>query len=140
MVYGYNSTYFNRTYPCILGLNHNKIGVMKPTANAAESRAGERTVVRSLLTRVRAHRLRRNWTQAELARRAGISVQSYQNFETGYGNITLAHLLRILGALGLASRFALLVPEVEEERTLKNVSRPPRQRARAKKTQTGSHG
>jgi transcriptional regulator with XRE-family HTH domain len=95
-------------------------------------------VVRGLLERVRAHRLRRNWSQAELSRRAGISVQSYQNFETGHGNITLAHLLRILGVLGLASRFALLVPEPEEERTLKEVSRPPRQRARAKKSDRGS--
>ena len=103
---------------------------MEPTSNAAESRAGERAVVRGFLTRLRAHRLRRNWSQAELARRAGISVQSYQNFETGHGNITLAHLLRILGVLGLAHRFALLVPELEEERTLKDVSRPPRQRAR----------
>ncbi len=95
-------------------------------------------MVRGLLDRVRAHRLKRNWSQAELARRAGISVQSYQSFETGYGNITLAHLLRILGVLGLASRVALLVPEPEEERTLKDVSRRPRQRARAKKTNRGA--
>lgn len=111
---------------------------MKSTANGVESHAGERAVVRGLLERVRAHRLRRNWSQAELARRAGISVQSYQNFETGHGNITLAHLLRILGVLGLASRVALLVPEPEEERTLKDVSRPPRQRARAKKPSQGN--
>ncbi len=61
--------------------------------------------MRGLLERVRAHRVKRNWSQVELARRAGISVQSHQNFETGHGNITLAHLLRILGVLGLASRF-----------------------------------
>jgi len=96
------------------------------------ARAGERIVVRTLLARLRAHRLRRNWTQAELARRAGISVQSYQNFETGYGNITLANLLRILGIMGFADRLRLLVPELEEERTLRDVSRPARQRARAR--------
>jgi transcriptional regulator with XRE-family HTH domain len=111
---------------------------MEPSTKGVESHAGERAVVRGLLERVRAHRLKRNWSQAELARRAGISVQSYQNFETGHGNITLAHLLRILGVLGLASRFALLVPEPEEERTLKEVSRPPRQRARAKKPNRGN--
>jgi transcriptional regulator with XRE-family HTH domain len=111
---------------------------METPNKGAESRAGERALVRGLLERVRAHRLRRNWSQAELARRAGISVQSYQNFETGHGNITLAHLLRILGVLGLASRFALLVPEPEEKRTLKEVSRPPRQRARAKKPNRGN--
>lgn len=111
---------------------------MENSSASTESRSGERAVVRALLARLRAHRLRRNWSQAELARRAGVSVQSYQNFETGYGNITLAHLLRILGVLGLASRFALIVPELEEERTLKDVSRPPRQRARAKKSRRGN--
>jgi transcriptional regulator with XRE-family HTH domain len=111
---------------------------MESSTKGVGSHAGERAVVRGLLGRVRAHRLKRNWSQAELARRAGISVQSYQNFETGHGNITLAHLLRILGVLGLAGRFALLVPEPEEERTLKEVSRPPRQRARARKPNRGS--
>jgi transcriptional regulator with XRE-family HTH domain len=101
-----------------------------------ESRAGERAVVRGLLTRLRTRRLRHNWSQAELARRAGISVQSYQKFETGYGNVTLAHFLRILGVFGLASRFDLLVPELDEERTLKDMNRPARQRARAKKPQS----
>src|ERR1700722_19842050 len=91
------------------------------------NRTGERTVVRAFLGRLRAQRLQRNWTQADLARRAGISVQSYQNFETGYGNITLANLLRILGILGLADRLTLLVPELEEERTLRDVDRAPRQ-------------
>ena len=106
---------------------------MDKFSTSTESRSGERAVVHGLLERLLAHRLRRNWSQAELARRAGISVQSYQNFETGYGNITLAHLLRILGVLGLANRIALVVPELEEERTLKDVSRPSRQRARARK-------
>ena len=85
---------------------------------------GDRLVVRTLLERLRSQRLRRNWTQAELARRAGLSVQSYQNFETGYGNITLANLLRVLSILGFGDRLALLVPEPEEERTLRDVSRP----------------
>jgi len=106
---------------------------MNNDSTDVSARAGERVVVRTLLARLRAHRLRHNWTQAELARRAGISVQSYQNFETGYGNITLANLLRILGILGFANRLGLLVPELEEERTLRDVSRGARQRARAKK-------
>ena len=97
------------------------------------SRASERMIVHDLLDRLRAQRLLRNWTQTELARRAGISVQSYQSFETGYSNITLANLLRILGILGFADRLSLLIPEVEEERTLRDVNRPVRQRARAKK-------
>ncbi len=109
-----------------------KLGDMNNGATDPLARNGERMVVRTLLARLRAHRLRRNWTQAELARRAGISVQSYQNFETGYGNITLANLLRILGIFGFADRLSLLVPELEEVRTLRDVTRPARQRARAK--------
>lgn len=106
---------------------------MKAEDSQHSSRTGQRVVVRTLLARLRAHRLRRNWTQAELARRAGISVQSYQNFETGYSNITFANLLRILGILGFVDRLELLVPEPEEERTLRDVNRPVRQRARVKK-------
>lgn len=109
---------------------------MKPIATDTLASVGERIVVRTLLARLRAHRLRRNWTQVELARRAGISVQSYQNFETGYGNITLANLLRILGIFGFANRLSLLVPELEEERTLRDVIRPARQRARAKNSRS----
>lgn len=107
---------------------------MRNEESSQSSRTGQRTVVRSLLTRLRTHRLRRNWTQAELARRAGLSVQSYQNFETGYGNITLANLLRILGVLGFVDRLELLLPEPEEERTLRDVDRPVRQRARARQS------
>jgi transcriptional regulator with XRE-family HTH domain len=110
---------------------------MKIAATHASAPAGERVVVRTLLGRLRAHRLQRNWTQAELARRAGISVQSYQNFETGYGNITLGNLLRILGILGFADRLSMLVPELVEERTLRDVSRPARQRARSSKPRVG---
>ena len=109
-----------------------KMGDMKTATKDTLANVGERIVVRTLLARLRAHRLRRNWTQAELARRAGISVQSYQNFETGYGNITLANLLRILGIFGFTDRLSLLVPEIEEERTLRDVIQPARQRARAK--------
>lgn len=110
----------------------NIIGDMNKAETTAPTRAGDRLVVRTLLARLRAQRLQRNWTQAEIAQRAGISVQSYQNFETGCGNITLANLLRILGILGFADRLALLVPEPEDERTLREVTRPARQRARAK--------
>ena len=105
---------------------------MKSVATDNPVGVGQRIAVRTLLARLRAHRLHRNWTQAELARRAGISVQSYQNFETGYGNITLANLLRILGILGFADRLSLLVPKLEEARTLRDVTQPARQRARAK--------
>lgn len=93
----------------------------------------ERLSVRKLLHRLREHRLRRNWTQAEMARRAGISRPAYQNFEGGYSNITLTNLMRILSVLGFSARITDLVPEVEEERTVESAAQAPRQRARKKR-------
>jgi transcriptional regulator with XRE-family HTH domain len=90
----------------------------------------DREAVRTLLERVRQHRLKRNWTQVEMARRAGFSRPAYQNFENGYGNITLANLVRVLGVLGLTNNLAQLVPPVTEEPTLASLTKPLRLRAR----------
>lgn len=92
----------------------------------------DREAVRLLLTRVREHRLKHNWSQVEMARRAGLSRPAYQNFENGYGNITLSNLARILGVLGFTNNLAQLVPPVAEEQTLDSLLRAPRLRARAK--------
>lgn len=91
----------------------------------------DREAVRTLLERVRQHRLKRNWTQVEMARRAGLSRPAYQNFENGYGNITLANLVRVLGVLGLTNNLAQMVPPVTEEPTLASLTKPARLRARA---------
>jgi transcriptional regulator with XRE-family HTH domain len=95
--------------------------------------SGDRAAVRRLLQRLREHRLQRNWSQAEIARRAGLSRAAYQNFEGGYGNITLANLVRLLGLLGYAHRLGDLLPPVEELRTLEDLEQKPR-RQRARKT------
>lgn len=92
----------------------------------------DREAVRLLLARVRQHRLKHNWSQLEIARRAGLSRAAYQDFENGYGNITLSNLAKILGVLGLTNNLAQLVPPVAEEQTLESLLKAPRQRARAK--------
>jgi transcriptional regulator with XRE-family HTH domain len=91
----------------------------------------DREAVRTLIERVRQHRLKHNWSQAEMARRAGLSRPAYQNFENGYGNITLSNLVRVLGVLGLTGNLAQLVPAVTEEPTLSTLLKPVRLRARA---------
>jgi transcriptional regulator with XRE-family HTH domain len=92
----------------------------------------DREAIRLLLARVREHRLKHNWSQVEMARRAGLSRPAYQNFENGYGNITLFNLAKILGVLGLTNNLAQLVPPVAEEQTLDSLLSAPRLRARAK--------
>ena len=96
---------------------------------------GDREAVRTLLSRVRQHRLRHNWSQAEMARRVHLTRATYQNFENGYGNLTLANLVRVLGVLGLTNNLAQLVPPAVEEPTLVSLMQPTRQRARAKRVQ-----
>lgn len=91
----------------------------------------DREAIRTLIERVRQHRLRHNWTQIEMARRAGLSRPAYQNFENGYGNITLANLVRVLGVLGLTNNLAQLVPPTTDELTLASLTKPVRLRARA---------
>ena len=110
-------------------------GIMKKEKkdNSAPS-SGDRTAVRQLLQRLREHRFRRNWTQAELASRAGMGRTAYQDFENGYGNITLANLVRVLGVLGFSAGLAELIPPLEEERTLATAGRAPRRRARTLKS------
>jgi transcriptional regulator with XRE-family HTH domain len=95
----------------------------------------DREAVRILLSRVRQHRLSHNWSQAEMARRVDLTRATYQNFENGYGNLTLANLVRVLGVLGLTNNLAQLVPPVTEEPTLASLMQPTRQRARAKRVQ-----
>jgi DNA-binding XRE family transcriptional regulator len=85
--------------------------------------------VRVLRERLRQHRLKRNWSQVEMARRAHLSRAAYQNFETGSGNITLRNLMKVLWVLGLTHHLAQMVPPVPMEPALAPVAKPPRQRS-----------
>lgn len=95
---------------------------------------GDRQVIRSFLERIRLQRLSRNWSQAEMARRVGLSRRAYQDFENGYGNITLTNLVRVLGTLGVSQRLVDLVPAPAVEPPMEDLLKPARQRARAKST------
>jgi transcriptional regulator with XRE-family HTH domain len=112
---------------------------MKEGSSSFESAVqSDREAVQRFLDGLRQHRLKQNWSQVEMARRAGLSRPAYQNFENGYGNITLRNLLKILGVLGLTERFAQMIPPVTEEPTLAALSKPVRQRARRRRPTVGS--
>ena len=85
--------------------------------------------VRILCERLRQHRLKRNWSQAEMARRAHLSRAAYQNFETGNGNITLRNLMKVLWVLGLTHYLAQMVPPVPAEPAPAALPKPARQRS-----------
>lgn len=63
-----------------------------------------REVARTLAQRIRALRLEREWTQEELADRAGIALSTYRRFERT-GRVSLERLLRIALVLGALPQF-----------------------------------
>jgi transcriptional regulator with XRE-family HTH domain len=69
--------------------------------------------IKVLLEGLRKARLSQNWSQSEMAKRSNMSRAAYQNFENGYGNITLTHLLGILRALQLDENLSLLIPNTQ---------------------------
>ena len=96
---------------------------------------GDRTVLRTLVERVRQQRLSRLWTQAETARRAGLSRRAYQDFEAGLGNITLVNLSKVLAVFNLSDRLAELVPPPTAPITLPELLKTPRVRGRRRAAQ-----
>ena len=58
----------------------------------------------ALFSQIRAARLNRKLTQADLARLAGIPLRTYQRLESGDRGSKLDTLLRALDALGLSMK------------------------------------
>ena len=80
---------------------------------------------------VRAVRLRRNLSQADLAAAAGVALGSLRNLESGSG-ATVATLVRVIRCLGLSDWLASLQPEVTISPMQMLKAKRPRQRARRK--------
>jgi transcriptional regulator with XRE-family HTH domain len=89
---------------------------------------GDREAVAQLTSRLRAQRLRRNWTQAHVAKLAGLSLPTYLRLEKGDGAMSLNSVAKVLGVLGFAERLGEVVPEVEIV-SLRQTLKPARQRA-----------
>jgi transcriptional regulator with XRE-family HTH domain len=67
----------------------------------------EREIAFEIAKRVRAIRVSRRFTQAELSQRAGVSLGSYRRFEQS-GRIELVSLIRIAQTLGIEDDFEAL--------------------------------
>ena len=70
----------------------------------------ERAVLEELGIRLQTQRLGANLSQAEVARKAGVSRRGLQNLENGRG-CTLSLLIRVLRALGKLQQLEALLPE-----------------------------
>jgi transcriptional regulator with XRE-family HTH domain len=87
-------------------------------------------VASELAKRVRACRLSKGWSQAELAVRAGLKQPTYVLFERT-GRIALLRLLKILDVLNLLDEFDRIGRAADlSGLTLDDVTRPQRKRGR----------
>ncbi len=86
-------------------------------------------IIREIGLRVRANRIASDLTQQQLAQRAGVSPRTIANVEGGQGG-SLQNLIRIMRALGLASRFEVLVPEQDTHPLDLAKGKPVRKRVR----------
>ena len=85
-------------------------------------------VAASITQRVRAKRLRFNWTQETLANRAGVSYGTLKRFEQT-GQIALASLLKLASALNILEDFEALLAEEAAPASLDTLlRRKPRKR------------
>ncbi len=69
---------------------------------------GPTDVAQALAQRAKAVRLLQGWTQATLARRAGVTLASYRRFEAT-GKSSLELVLKVAHALGRLDEFASLL-------------------------------
>ena len=73
------------------------------------SQLSDDTVIAELGARFARYRLDRNLTQAQLARRAGVSKRTVERLESG-GSSQLGNFIRICRALDLLERLDALLP------------------------------
>lgn len=78
--------------------------------------------------RFRALRLREEWSGEELARRAGVAVNTPYRLERGE-NVTVGSLLRIATVLGVLEGFDRIATEATEVASIDEALAPTRRRA-----------
>jgi len=100
------------------------------------SNLNDQTLVKELGRRLQAMRLAANWTQADLAAKAGLSTPSLSHLEVGKG-AQMSSLLRVLRALNQLDSLELTFPEPRPSPlTLLKLQGKARKRASSKRIKT----
>lgn len=90
--------------------------------------------------RLRAARLRRKMTQAVLAERVGVTLPTLRKLETGDPSASLATVVRVLQALGLAQDIDKLAAQDELGRELQDIDLKQPRRSAPRKAPKPSDG
>ncbi len=93
-------------------------------------------VSNALARRLRAQRLARGWTQAELAARSNVAVDTLKKFERT-GQISLVRMVRLTVALGCVDEMEHLFRQ-SVPASLDALERPERQRGRSSRQSRGA--
>jgi len=88
--------------------------------------------------RMKEARLRRNWTQAQTAEKAGLSESSVKKVEAGSPRITISAYLSLLDIFGLATAFDQVLTAGDDTLGDALSRSATRQRARAPRLQSSS--
>lgn len=70
---------------------------------------GDVDMMDTLGRRLRTARLRRNWSQAEMAQRAGVTRKTYAALEAGDSGVSVGCLLKTLSILGYSERLGSIL-------------------------------
>lgn len=90
-------------------------------------------VAKILAGRVRKRRLERGWSQAELARRAGLKLATYIVFERT-GQVSLLRFISIVDVLGFSAELQQLgASTLPAGVTLAELAKPLRQRGKTRR-------
>ncbi len=90
---------------------------------------GDREAMIKLGARLRAERLRRNFSQEHVAAIVGVTLPTYRKIEAGNGTIEFRHVARALGVLGYADALGELIPEIQPGLRLDDLLAPQRKHA-----------
>jgi transcriptional regulator with XRE-family HTH domain len=88
--------------------------------------------------RLQRARLRRNWTQAQMAEKAGLSPSSVKKVEAGSAHVTVAAYISLLDVLGLPSALDRVLAAGDDTLGDALARNRERQRARAGSGERGS--
>ena len=94
----------------------------------------------ALGSRLRAARLRRKLTQAVLAERVGVTLPTLRKLESGDPSTSLATVVRVLQALGLAADIDKLAAQDELGRELQDIELKQSRRSTSRKAPKPSAG
>ena len=88
----------------------------------------ENEILKELGKRIKQHRISLNITQAELAKKCGISASTEIRIESGVDS-KISNYIKILITLGLAENLNILIPESQPDFKALYEQKPQKQRA-----------